>query len=752
MNLPTDFYLSTCRFFSLFTMFFAGFFVTSFQYLGLSCFSVLCCLAMILSPTSKNMPILFTLGFFATQIPLVSAAPQTQPFPNIPFKVFSTFIEQSFSPQVSLATVLLVLFSLIENPELLNLHARQQNPEYDGEHKTVASGWMRALSRAIMHQLKTEVEMLFCDREFPVEETQQVTKLSGKLHDLAITLNLTPYSHKKFRGNLLPISYDTIQGIPTICPNTPICLNANCKARGLLQATKLRDIPLVTLIKEDTVYQDVPVLTGKCTTCDTTYHGDHERFKDEHRLWNKCYLNSARFLKIGQSLWVDRKFSHSVLSAIYNFHASASAFTQYWNDHNPITNSNFQITRRQVWQAFVQESIRTIASVKNIDLELKENFTIEEVAGEAFAMLGNTGIIEPGKKHSCSECSQPFKHAADFMINEDPAAVLGVDENSVIPALEGEHAALSAHQTAVSRQAARARANDINNSAQNEMDIDYDNCTMIVLDGIVFGPKVRNVNNFYIKITCLFFFKHCAQDGCIKDVKNARGGAFCEQHEDSYGDRCRVRDCTRTKVVNTQACEHHQEEWRKYKLDHSRSSLAGVKKMLQRPNESNPWQPGLRRTFQAHDDDNNVEIQRKNFFGPGQFYCVETICAPCGVVIAWTKFDKSESPTNILNFLKQVYPTEISRPNYICIDKACQVLRTAIANKSWFMWEKTSRFIVDSYHYINHRKTDYMCRTYCNPGPLDGSAPNLIKVAQDKEGRPYFQRAFNTQVYICIYF
>jgi hypothetical protein len=190
---------------------------------------------------------------------------------------------------------------------------------------------------------------------------------------------------------------------------------------------------------------------------------------------------------------------------------------------------------------------------------------------------------------------------------------------------------------------------------------------------------------------------------------------------------------------------HHQEEWKKYKLDHSRSSLAGVKRMIQRPNESNPWQPGLRRTFQPHDGDNNPEVQRKNYFGPGQFYCVETICAPCGVVIAWTKFDRSESPTNILNFLKQVYPTEASRPDYICIDKACQVLRTAIANKSWEFWKKTTRFIVDSYHYINHRKTDFLCRTYCNPGPLNGSAPNLIKVAHDKQGRPYLQRAFNTQ-------
>jgi hypothetical protein len=453
------------------------------------------------------MALSFKFAIFTTFIPLVSAASQTQPFPNVSFKVFSTFVEQSFSSQVSLATVLLVLFSLTENPELLTLHARQQNPEYTGECKAVASGWMRALSRAMMQKLKSDIEMLFCDREFPEEENQQVTKLCGKLDNLVTILNLTPYDHKnKFKGNLLPVSYNAIQGIPTICPNTPICENANCEPRGLLQATTLRDIPLVTVIKEDTVYQNIPVLTGKCTTCDHTYHGDHERFRDKHQLWSKCYLNSARFLKIGQSLWVDRKFSRSVLSAIYNFHASASAFMEFWNDQSSVSDSTFQIMRRQVWQAFVQESVRTIASAKNIDLELKDSLTIKEVSEEAFSILGNTGIIEPGKEHSCSQCSQPFKPTADFMINEDPAAVIGVDEDIEIPALEGEHAASSARQTAVERQAARARANHINNSATNEMDVDYDNCTMIVLDGIVFGPKVRNINNFFIKIALLIFF------------------------------------------------------------------------------------------------------------------------------------------------------------------------------------------------------------------------------------------------------
>jgi len=52
---------------------------------------------------------------------------------------------------------------------------------------------------------------------------------------------------------------------------------------------------------------------------------------------------------------------------------------------------------------------------------------------------------------------------------------------------------------------------------------------------------------------------------------------------------------------------------------------------------------------------------------------------------------------------------------------------------------------VDSYHYINHRVTDQLCRTYCNPAPLNGSAPNLVEVEEDKDGRSHYKRAFNTQ-------
>ena len=49
------------------------------------------------------------------------------------------------------------------------------------------------------------------------------------------------------------------------------------------------------------------------------------------------------------------------------------------------------------------------------------------------------------------------------------------------------------------------------------------------------------------------------------------------------------------------------------------------------------------------------------------------------------------------------------------------------------------RFTVDAYHYINHQVADYLCWKYCNPSPGDASAPNLVVMAYDKNGRPYLK-------------
>jgi len=179
---------------------------------------------------------------------------------------------------------------------------------------------------------------------------------------------------------------------------------------------------------------------------------------------------------------------------------------------------------------------------------------------------------------------------------------------------------------------------------------------------------------------------------------------------------------------------------------YGRQSLLGIRRLVRRTEEEQlAWLPAINRQVQQHDARPNEANRRDNYFVAGHFYCVETICAPCGVAIAWTLFDKSESPTQILNWLESVYPTADLHPSYICINKACMVLHTAISNGSWNIWQQTSRFIVDSYHYINHRTSDYLCRKWCNPAPLNGSAPNLVVVENDIHGNPHYKRAFNTQ-------
>jgi hypothetical protein len=85
--------------------------------------------------------------------------------------------------------------------------------------------------------------------------------------------------------------------------------------------------------------------------------------------------------------------------------------------------------------------------------------------------------------------------------------------------------------------------------------------------------------------------------------------------------------------------------------------------MLNHPNENLEWNGERLINEQPHDEE-APEPRKHNYFSPGRYYCVETICAPCGVVIAWTKFAKAESETNILDFLTATYPNEATRPDY----------------------------------------------------------------------------------------
>ena len=82
--------------------------------------------------------------------------------------------------------------------------------------------------------------------------------------------------------------------------------------------------------------------------------------------------------------------------------------------------------------------------------------------------------------------------------------------------------------------------------------------------------------------------------------------------------------------------------------------------MLRQPGENVDWLPNLQQNSLPHDGPVPPDRENKHYFIPNRFYCVETVCAPCGTVIAWSKFAKSESPTKIMDFLNHTYPTKES--------------------------------------------------------------------------------------------
>ena len=116
----------------------------------------------------------------------------------------------------------------------------------------------------------------------------------------------------------------------------------------------------MTLIKGSTFYDNVMALIGECKSCKTLYHADHEHGVGKTHdgrpvAVGNIYLNSAKYLKIGPQLWVDRIFSSAILNGVYSFHASTAAFVQFWNDsfwQNQTVNCN-KISRCQISQAFV---------------------------------------------------------------------------------------------------------------------------------------------------------------------------------------------------------------------------------------------------------------------------------------------------------------------------------------------------------------------------------------------------------------
>ncbi len=176
-------------------------------------------------------------------LPSVVAKSDMQPFPDITFKVFSDFVTQNFSSQVSLATVLLVLFSLTENSDLLNLHGHQKNPQVQGERKEMFSGWIKTLARALEDRLGSGAKTLLKHREIlqDLDNDALIIPIATKLDGMASILKLEPVFSKsgKIKRRIATIRHQEIVAVHVICPASFECEDTNCQPVALHQNTRI---------------------------------------------------------------------------------------------------------------------------------------------------------------------------------------------------------------------------------------------------------------------------------------------------------------------------------------------------------------------------------------------------------------------------------------------------------------------------------------------------------------------------------
>lgn len=205
---------------------------------------------------------LLSLWLLLGLLPCVSAAPLEDPFPSILFVDFAKVITSSFGADITLATVLMLLFSVTNNTNLLNLHGQQRAVPTNTQ---VMTSWMAASVRAIKDRLQldslvadddSDAEMnsdsgsgsgsdsgsgsntsgssdarssydtLFLPTDQHTDQTpkQQTTILGKKLDSFCRFLDL--YSDEK-RGTLcrklLPISTAAIRPVLIITPSVMQC-------------------------------------------------------------------------------------------------------------------------------------------------------------------------------------------------------------------------------------------------------------------------------------------------------------------------------------------------------------------------------------------------------------------------------------------------------------------------------------------------------------------------------------------------
>ncbi|KAI1781661.1 hypothetical protein LXA43DRAFT_908109 [Ganoderma leucocontextum] len=568
----------------------------------------------------------------------------------------------------------------------------------------------------------------------------------GLSEDEADNLAASMHTDLDLLYELLGVSPETLSTTPSIPPPplilcTPRLECSNCNDGPRRKSLRRRVDPrTVKVLTSDLRWQEAKLYIAHCINCRADYYPDSWTYPGPDRTRRQCLEYDAAYIRVSKhGLWVERRVGWMQEHALVRFKSGWSNFATWINDLIP---DRPLLTNRQSQRLFFEHFTRRllVAHDQHTDFSLPAHSTSAVLALQVRELIGvDGGVLPTSRMHGCKDCTHVKQYHTDLI-----ARGLVPDAGNIAEVAEIEED----DEDMAEQQPQPA----------NELQLPPG---MPDIPAPVQQPPPPGDSRGYIRLAVMdgktithqacYSTTKCALDDCRKPLVNYRNGRFCEDHL-YYRDICGIIPCgdpVDPPGSSTCTSEAHSNWYGRWRSRFTRMSFPGVQRVIRRqkamPAEAGGHRPMLNPQLPILN--NTPGDQVVHVFRAQTTYCLETIQWACGMPIGWGKCYKSESSTQVLSILNNIWPQQEhdSRPGFIVFDDACDLLRHIVTQDPHDSWIESTKFIVDAWHYIGHKATDVLCRLWCNPAPKDGSQPDLIQVQEDETGRIHQVRAFNTE-------
>ncbi|CAL1710820.1 unnamed protein product [Somion occarium] len=629
------------------------------------------------------------------------------------------FILETFFPgEMTLLRAFYVLATLVMLYPLLQLHQNQQKePRQPNE-----TAWKKAILPLLKRAFNPALSL-----PEAFDDTEQGFQTAEDLyHDIESVL--------EFLG--IDTSINTLPDMFTPKPRIVLCTQRrNCircppttRFRSLRRRLSTSSVQVLTA---SLTWEDGELVVAHCSTCQADYYPDRITFKDENNRRVQWLEIDAPYLRVSKhGRWAARRVARLQESSLMRFHAGWAGFADLLND---VAEPVGQITNRQSQRLFLEYFARRLLVAHG----KTRNFTCEaHPSARVFAervrdVIGkNGGVMVSALRHTCMDCTHRKRYRSDLIaegaILDDVGDRVAIEDNfEGIPG--GERSLEDSDEVGANMP----QLPPVQNEPPEDGQRGY--VRMAVMDGKTIGHRV------------------CAVDACENPLVNYKNGRFCEDHL-YLRHICGIIPCGHQVGSNGLTCNDpvHETWYRQWKGRFTRMSYPGVRRVIrqQRSQQASGNLSNNRPTLQVQLAPLGEIPGEKvvHTFQAQSVYCLQTVQWACSMPIGWGKCYRSESAPQVLAILDRIWldhPT--LRPSFIAYDDACDLLRHIVTQDAQNPWLKSTKFVVDAWHYIGHRATDILCRVWCNPAPTNGSQPDLVIVEEDEEGARHQTRAFNTE-------